>query len=100
MESAVIVAMVVLGGMGSQVGVAIAAMLMIGGTEIMRELDFLKARVRPRFRCDAIPLAAVRLRHGGDHDLEAARAGRDAPAVHFLGERKPVSISLVREGQG
>ena len=43
MELAVIVAMVVLGGMGSQVGVAIAAVLMIGGTEILRELDFLKA---------------------------------------------------------
>jgi branched-chain amino acid transport system permease protein len=43
MESAVIVAMVVLGGMGSLLGVAIAAVLMIGGTEIMRELDFLKA---------------------------------------------------------
>ena len=42
MESAVIVAMVVLGGMGSLIGVAIAAVLMIGGTEIMRELDFLK----------------------------------------------------------
>ena len=35
-------AIVVLGGMGSQIGVAIAAIVMIGGTEIMRELDFLK----------------------------------------------------------
>jgi branched-chain amino acid transport system permease protein len=43
MESAVVVAIVVLGGMGSLLGVAIAAVLMIGGTEIMRELDFLKA---------------------------------------------------------
>jgi branched-chain amino acid transport system permease protein len=42
MESAVVVAIVVLGGMGSLLGVAIAAVLMIGGTEIMRELDFLK----------------------------------------------------------
>jgi branched-chain amino acid transport system permease protein len=42
MESAVIVAIVVLGGMGSLIGVAIAAIIMIGGTEIMRELDFLK----------------------------------------------------------
>ncbi|HEY1361704.1 MAG TPA: high-affinity branched-chain amino acid ABC transporter permease LivM [Xanthobacteraceae bacterium] len=42
MESAVIVAIVVLGGMGSLTGVAIAAAVMIGGTEIMRELDFLK----------------------------------------------------------
>jgi branched-chain amino acid transport system permease protein len=43
MESAVIVAIVVLGGMGSLLGVAVAAAIMIGGTEIMRELDFLKA---------------------------------------------------------
>ena len=42
MESAVIVAIVVLGGMGSLIGVALAA-IMIGGTEIMRELDILKA---------------------------------------------------------
>jgi branched-chain amino acid transport system permease protein len=42
MESAVIVAIVVLGGMGSLFGVALAAVIMIGGTEIMRELDFLK----------------------------------------------------------
>ena len=42
MESAMILAIVVLGGMGSQIGVAIAAIAMIGGTEIMRELDFLK----------------------------------------------------------
>jgi branched-chain amino acid transport system permease protein len=39
----VIVAIVVLGGMGSLVGVALAAVVMIGGTEIMRDLDFLKA---------------------------------------------------------
>src|SRR5229473_2286800 len=42
-ESALVLAIVVLGGMGSLLGVAIAAVLMIGGTEIMRELDFLKA---------------------------------------------------------
>ena len=41
-ESAMILAIVVLGGMGSQIGVAIAAIAMIGGTEIMRDLDFLK----------------------------------------------------------
>ena len=56
MESAVIVAIVVLGGMGSQIGVAVAAVVMIGGTEIMRELDFLKAvfgaiSIRPSTAC-------------------------------------------------
>jgi branched-chain amino acid transport system permease protein len=37
-ESAVIVAIVVLGGMGSQVGVAIAAIILVGLPEVMREL--------------------------------------------------------------
>ena len=37
-ESAVILAIVVLGGMGSQVGVVLAAVLLIGGTELFREL--------------------------------------------------------------
>ncbi len=37
-ESAVILAIVVLGGMGSQIGVVIAATLLIGGTELFREL--------------------------------------------------------------
>ena len=42
MESAVILSIVVLGGMGSQIGVAIAAVAMIGGTELLRELGFLR----------------------------------------------------------
>jgi branched-chain amino acid transport system permease protein len=49
MESAVIVAIVVLGGLGSMMGVAIAAAVMIGGTELLRELDVLKAVFGPDF---------------------------------------------------
>ncbi|HEY5217885.1 MAG TPA: high-affinity branched-chain amino acid ABC transporter permease LivM, partial [Pseudolabrys sp.] len=49
LESATILSIVVLGGMGSQIGVAIAAIVMIGGTEIMRELDFLKQIFGPTF---------------------------------------------------
>jgi len=41
-ESALILAIVVLGGMGSTIGVAIAAVVIIGGTEALRELGFLK----------------------------------------------------------
>jgi len=37
-ESAQILAIVVLGGMGSQVGVVLAAVVLIGGTELFREL--------------------------------------------------------------
>ncbi|KZD10019.1 high-affinity branched-chain amino acid ABC transporter permease LivM [Oceanibaculum pacificum] len=38
-ESAVILAIVVLGGMGSQIGVVIAAIFLIGGTEVFRDLE-------------------------------------------------------------
>jgi len=48
-ESAVILAIVVLGGMGSQVGVTIAAIAIIGGTEVLRELDFLRLLFGPDF---------------------------------------------------
>jgi branched-chain amino acid transport system permease protein len=41
LESAIILAIVVLGGLGSQIGVVIAAVVMIGGIEILRNLDFL-----------------------------------------------------------
>ena len=49
MESATILAIVVLGGMGSQIGVAIAAVVMIGGIEMLRDLDFLKRIFGPDF---------------------------------------------------
>src|SRR4029078_3100020 len=38
-ESAILLAIVVLGGMGSQVGVALAAILLIGVPECFRDLD-------------------------------------------------------------
>jgi branched-chain amino acid transport system permease protein len=41
-ESATILAIVVLGGMGSLGGVAVAAVVVIGGTEMLRELTWLK----------------------------------------------------------
>jgi branched-chain amino acid transport system permease protein len=49
LESAMVVAIVVLGGLGSMVGVAIAATVMIGGTELLRELGVLKAVFGPDF---------------------------------------------------
>jgi branched-chain amino acid transport system permease protein len=42
-ESAIILAIVVLGGMGSQLGVAIAAIVMVGGFEALRHTDWLQA---------------------------------------------------------
>ncbi len=49
MESAVLVAIVVLGGLGSMIGVAISAAVLIGGTELLRELTVLKAVFGPEF---------------------------------------------------
>jgi branched-chain amino acid transport system permease protein len=43
LESAIILAIVVLGGLGSQIGVVIASVVMIGGIELLRNLDFLQA---------------------------------------------------------
>src|SRR5262249_14807725 len=48
-ESALVLAIVVLGGMGSTAGVAIAAVVIIGGTELLRELGFLKQIFGPEF---------------------------------------------------
>src|SRR5262249_36490777 len=42
-----------------------------------------EARVRPRFRADAIPYAAVRPRYGAADDLEAARAHLLPRALHL-----------------
>jgi branched-chain amino acid transport system permease protein len=99
-ESAVIVAMVVLGGMGSQVGVALAAVVMIGGTEIMRDLDVLKsvfgADFDPtQYRMLLFGLAMVVIMIWKPRGLIATRE----PSV-FLKERKAVSGALVQEGRG
>jgi branched-chain amino acid transport system permease protein len=100
MESAVIVAMVVLGGMGSLIGVAIAAVVMIGGTEIMRELDFLKAVFGSDFdptqyRMLLFGLAMVVIMIWKPRGLIATRE----PSA-FLRERKVISGEMVREGRG
>jgi branched-chain amino acid transport system permease protein len=100
MESAIIVAIVVLGGMGSQIGVAIAAILMIGGTELMRELDVLKALFGrdfdpAQYRMLLFGLAMVMIMVWKPRGLISTRK----PSV-FLKERKAVSGSLVSEGRG
>src|SRR4029078_11025957 len=44
-ESSLILAMVVLGGMGSQLGVAVAALVMLGGFELFREFQLYRMLV-------------------------------------------------------
>ncbi len=100
LESATILSIVVLGGMGSQIGVAIAAIAMIGGTEIMRELDFLKQIFGDSFdptqyRMLLFGFAMVLIMIWKPRGLIATRD----PSV-FLKERKTISAELVKEGRG
>jgi branched-chain amino acid transport system permease protein len=75
----------------------IAAVVMIGGTELLRDLDFLKAIFGPT-SIRPVPHAAVRPRHGADHGLAAARPDLHARADVFL--RKPVAANSSRRGHG
>ncbi len=100
MESAVILSIVVLGGMGSQVGVAVAAAAMIGGTEILRELGFLKAVFGSGFdpaqyRMLIFGLAMVAMMVLRPRGLISNRE----PSI-ILNERKSISGAHVKEGHG
>jgi branched-chain amino acid transport system permease protein len=100
LESATILSIVVLGGMGSQIGVAIAAVVMIGGTEIMRQLGFLKQIFGPTFdptqyRMLIFGLAMVAIMRWRPRGLIATRA----PSVFFK-KRRDISVDLVAEGRG
>ena len=100
LESATILAIVVLGGMGSQIGVAIAAIAMIGGTEILRDLDFLKKVFGQDFdptqyRMLLFGFAMVTIMVWRPRGLISTRA----PSL-FLEERKTIAASLVKEGHG
>jgi branched-chain amino acid transport system permease protein len=100
LESATILSIVVLGGMGSQIGVAIAAIVMIGGTELMRNLDFLKDIFGPTFdptqyRMLLFGLAMVLIMIWRPRGLISTRE----PSI-FLKERKIIAADLVKEGHG
>jgi branched-chain amino acid transport system permease protein len=100
MESAVILAIVVLGGMGSLWGVAIAAVAMIGGTELLRELDALKAVFGPdfdptKYRMLLFGLAMVVIMIWKPRGLISTRE-----PTAFLKQSKAVSGSHVKEGHG
>ena len=100
LESATILAIVVLGGMGSQIGVAIAAAIMIGGTEIMRELDFLKVIFGndfdpTQYRMLIFGLGMVLIMIWKPRGLVGTRE----PSA-FYKERRTILGSFVKEGHG
>jgi branched-chain amino acid transport system permease protein len=100
LESATILSIVVLGGMGSQIGVAIAAIAMIGGTEILRELDVLRqwfgdAFDPTQYRMLVFGLAMVLIMVVRPRGLISGRI----PSA-FLAKRKSIAADLVKEGRG
>ena len=98
LESATILAIVVLGGMGSLIGIAVAATLMIGGVEILRELTFLKYVFGQDFtpelyRMLIFGLAMVVVMVWKPRGFVGTRA----PSA-FLHERKAISAAFTKEG--
>jgi branched-chain amino acid transport system permease protein len=100
MESAIILAIVVLGGLGSQIGVVISAIVIIGAFELFRELNFLKA-IMPegfdpvQYRMLIVGMAMILIMRWRPRGLVTKRD----PTV-YLKEKKAVSADLVAQGHG
>ncbi|HUS95939.1 MAG TPA: high-affinity branched-chain amino acid ABC transporter permease LivM [Hyphomicrobiaceae bacterium] len=100
LESAIILAIVVLGGMGSQIGVAIAAILLIGGLEYLRDVGFLNVLFGKEFDpkqwrmviFGALMVAVMVWRPRG-------LIGNRSPTI-VLKEHKTISSEHVQEGHG
>jgi branched-chain amino acid transport system permease protein len=100
MESALILAIVVLGGLGSQLGIVIAAIVMVGGIEFLRNLDWLKAVFGADFdpalyRMLLFGLAMVVIMVWKPRGLISTRV----PSIG-LKERKAIGGDLVGQGRG
>jgi len=86
-ESAIVLAIVVLGGLGSQLGVALAALIMIGGFEVFRDLQDYRMLV---FGLALVTIMVIRPR--------GLVSGRNASVL--LGNRRPIGSKPVTEGPG
>ncbi|MFD0611541.1 high-affinity branched-chain amino acid ABC transporter permease LivM [Bradyrhizobium sp. GCM10027634] len=86
-ESALVLAIVVLGGMGSQLGVALAALTMIGGFELFRGLE--------TYRMLVFGMAMVLIMIWRPRGI----IGHRAPTV-YLTKAQAISSDLVKEGHG
>ena len=86
-ESAIVLSIVVLGGLGSQLGTALAAIVMIGGVELFRDLQ--------DYRMLIFGLALVLVMVLRPRGLVSGRT----PSV-ALGTRREIAAELVAEGRG
>jgi len=86
-ESALVLAIVVLGGMGSQLGVALAALTMIGGFELFRGFD--------QYRMLVFGLAMVLIMIWRPRGI----IGHRSPTI-YLQRAEIISSDLVKEGHG
>jgi len=99
-ESALILAIVVLGGLGSQIGIVFSAIVIMGGFDLFRSMDFLKT-VLPngtepiQFRMLAVGLAMVLMMRFRPRGFVTKRE----PTV-YLKEKKAISADLVAQGHG
>jgi branched-chain amino acid transport system permease protein len=106
-ESATVLAIVVLGGLGSQLGVALAALVMIGGLEVLRDfLSFVGAQMNspffagiagelPLYRMLIFGLALVVMMVLRPRGLVSGRT----PTV-ALGKPREIAAELVAQGRG
>ncbi len=88
LESAIILAIVVLGGLGSQMGVVIAAIVMIGGFEFFREFE--------EYRMLVFGMIMVVIMVWKPRGLISSRT----PSVALSKNAKGISADLVQEGHG
>jgi branched-chain amino acid transport system permease protein len=100
LESAIILAIVVLGGLGSQIGVVIASVVMIGGIEMLRNIGFLSDIFGPdfdpvKYRMLIFGLAMVGIMIWKPRGLISTRE----PTI-ALKERKRIGADYVAQGEG
>ena len=106
-ESATVLAIVVLGGLGSQLGVALAALLMVGGLELLRELlSWIAVAINsptfagvaselPTYRMLIFGLALVVMMVVRPRGLVSSRE-----PTASLGKTRTISSDLVSQGHG
>lgn len=100
LESAIILAIVVLGGLGSQIGVVIASVVMIGGIELLRNLAFLQSIFGEDFeptqyRMLIFGLAMVLIMIWKPRGLISSR---EPSAVYK--QKKTIGSDMVSQGEG